>query len=310
MAETLLFQTNDPDSARRRRGVVRALPGARPTTATPLVVRLFSERPGHGGGAADRGLGPRRHTGSHGDHYSDHRRLGRRRRSSTSTAGWRVGFVSAATARDGPVVRYTFIEAMALSMLARSRGYFVLHAAGVVRDGDRGRSLAGPAGAGKSTLAMACARRGFGVFAEDAVFVAGPAGRARAVGHALDAAAPARRPRRCSRSSPDSPDRTRSRTASSRSRSTSTTSTRDARSRAPRPGRSSCCRATTGADADRSGCRGRSGRTLEVHWPWDGGWTAAHERGARELAAHGVYRLHINGTPDEAVDALEELVRA
>ena len=31
--------------------------------------------------------------------------------------------------------------------------------------------MSGPAGAGKSTLAMACARRGFGVFAEDAVFV-------------------------------------------------------------------------------------------------------------------------------------------
>ena len=46
----------------------------------------------------------------------------------------------------------------------------MLHAAGVVR-GDRGIALLGPAGAGKSTLAMACARRGFGVFAEDAVFV-------------------------------------------------------------------------------------------------------------------------------------------
>src|SRR6185369_6548608 len=75
-----------------------------------------------------------------------------------------------ATARDEPVVRYTFIESMALSLLARSRGYFVLHAAGVVR-GERGMALMGPAGAGKSTLTMACARRGFGVFAEDAIFV-------------------------------------------------------------------------------------------------------------------------------------------
>ena len=49
---------------------------------------------------------------------------------------------------------------------------------------------------------------------------------------------------------------------------------------------------------------------LEVHWPWDGGWTDAHERGARELGAHGVFRLHVNGPPDEAVDALEELARA
>ena len=37
-----------------------------------------------------------------------------------------------------------------------------IHAAGVARDGV-GVVIGGPAGAGKSTLAMACARRGFGV---------------------------------------------------------------------------------------------------------------------------------------------------
>ena len=96
-------------------------------------------------------------------------------------AGVAVGFVSPATARDGATVRYTFIEGMALSMLPRGRGYLVLHAAGVAR-GDVGIVLSGPAGAGKSTLAMACARRGFGVFAEDAVFVRRPTDRASSCG--------------------------------------------------------------------------------------------------------------------------------
>lgn len=45
-----------------------------------------------------------------------------------------------------------------------------LHAAAVVRDG-RALLLAGPSGAGKSTMAWACHAAGFGVLAEDTVFV-------------------------------------------------------------------------------------------------------------------------------------------
>ena len=47
---------------------------------------------------------------------------------------------------------------------------------------------------------------------------------------------------------------------------------------------------------------------LEVLWPFDGGWTAGHARGAALLAAGGVHRLHSNGTPDAAVDALEAVL--
>ena len=51
-----------------------------------------------------------------------------------------------------------------------------------------------------------------------------------------------------------------------------------------------------------------TGSDLEFLWPWDGGWTSDHERGAERLAAQPRYRLHMNGTPDEAVDALERLL--
>jgi hypothetical protein len=51
-----------------------------------------------------------------------------------------------------------------------------------------------------------------------------------------------------------------------------------------------------------------SEEAIEVLWPWDEGWTADHERGAELLGAGGLYRLHMNGTPDEAVDALEGLL--
>jgi hypothetical protein len=44
---------------------------------------------------------------------------------------------------------------------------------------------------------------------------------------------------------------------------------------------------------------------VEILWPWESGWTAAHERTAARLLEHGVLRLHLNSTPDEAVTALE-----
>jgi hypothetical protein len=49
---------------------------------------------------------------------------------------------------------------------------------------------------------------------------------------------------------------------------------------------------------------------MEVLWPSEGGWTAAHDRIAARLMDHGVLRLHLDGTPDEAVTALEEALAA
>src|SRR4029079_14586905 len=103
----------------------------------PLVLRLFSQAAPSGGAT----LGPivNRTTGhlyliSGGSSDAAVADL---------AAGVAHGFVSETTARDVPSVRYSFLESMALSLLARSRGYFVLHAAGVVR-GDRGIALQGP----------------------------------------------------------------------------------------------------------------------------------------------------------------------
>ncbi len=44
---------------------------------------------------------------------------------------------------------------------------------------------------------------------------------------------------------------------------------------------------------------------IETLWPWESGWTPAHERTAARLLDQGVLRLHLNSTPDEAVTALE-----
>ena len=299
MAEALRFETNDPALA----AAVDASFGQFPTPVDdrePLVVRLFSE-PAPSGAPT---LGPivNRTTGnlyliSGGSADIAVADL---------DAGLAHGFVSEATARDEPSVRYSFIEGMALSMLARSRGYFVLHAAGVVR-GDRGIVLQGPAGAGKSTLAIACARRGFGVFAEDAVFV-------RVRPNALEWwGLPW-----VQRLLPDArtlfpelaglPDHIRPNGESKI----------DVELDRVHPGCAVPC-AAPGPIVLLSRDDGGPTRiepvdagdvtdALEIHWPWDGGWSDVHERGAAMLGASGVFRLHVNGPPDEAVDALEGLL--
>lgn len=60
---------------------------------------------------------------------------------------------------------------VALVELAKRRGLYALHAAGVTAGG-RALLLAGGSGAGKSTLALALARAGCGVLGDDTVFLA------------------------------------------------------------------------------------------------------------------------------------------
>ena len=303
MAETLLFRTNDPALLAAADASFGRFPV--PTDGRPpLVVTLLSEAPRDGDGEADgRGEGSalpaRTRFRVHGRHYLITR--GDELAIVDGARGVATGFVSEATAADQSDARYSFIEAMSLSMLARNRGYLTIHAAGVVRNGI-GVAIGGPAGSGKSTLAMACARRGFGVFAEDVVFVrvlpaaiemwgqpwtqrlladvrdlfpalAGIEGRLQPNGEVkievdLDAVLPGR-----------------------------------AVPCAPAGPILGLVRGTGGptriepADTD-----------LDLLWAWDGGWTSSHDGAAARLAAQPRYRLHMNGAPDEAVDVLEALL--
>ena len=306
MAETLRFETNDP-------ALLAAADASFGRFAVPvdgreaLVVSLFTEpgRSGSPGADDDAWTITEVINRTYGSRYVT---TGGSRDVSVSDvdAGIAVGFVSPATARDAATVRYTFLEGMALSLLPRGRGYLVLHAAGVVW-GDSGILIAGRAGAGKSTLAMACARRGFGVFAEDAVFV-----RARSATLELwgipwvqrllpDAAAffpelseipPRRQPNGETKIEVDL-DRVQ-------------------------PGRAVPCamagpilllaRDTGGPTRIEPVKDATAHDALEIHWPWDGGWSAPHDHAAELLAGRRVHQLHMNGTPDEAVDAIERLM--
>ena len=80
--------------------------------------------------------------------------------------GFGFGWVTQATAADSPYLRYHVIEAMAHSLL-ENRHLVTLHAACVALDG-YGVLLAGDSGSGKSSLAYACAHRGWTYCSDDA----------------------------------------------------------------------------------------------------------------------------------------------
>ncbi|HYI21513.1 MAG TPA: hypothetical protein VEX62_02655, partial [Candidatus Limnocylindrales bacterium] len=87
-----------------------------------------------------------------------------------------TAFIDPAAMTDEATIRRSYIEGPALAMAAVTKGYIVVHASGIARDGI-GVALHGSEGSGKTTLAVASARRGIDVFAEDGVFVrAGPDG--------------------------------------------------------------------------------------------------------------------------------------
>ena len=83
----------------------------------------------------------------------------------------RLGVLSIARdALDSPLFRHHFLEALALTAL--DAVFFTpLHAACVSR-ASRGTLLCGDSGAGKSSLAYACARRGWTLVSDDAVHLA------------------------------------------------------------------------------------------------------------------------------------------
>ena len=80
--------------------------------------------------------------------------------------GFAFCWLTQAAAENTPYVRYNFLEHCVLSLLTQM--YLVpLHGA-CVRFRDRGVLLCGDSGAGKSSLAYACARRGWTFIADDA----------------------------------------------------------------------------------------------------------------------------------------------
>lgn len=82
------------------------------------------------------------------------------------TAGFGFAYVTAIAVNHPNYLRYHFLESMAYSLLD-TRHVAAIHAACIGRRG-HGILLAGESGAGKSSLAYACARRGWTYISDDA----------------------------------------------------------------------------------------------------------------------------------------------
>ena len=207
---------------------------------------------------------------------------------------------------DPARLRYTYIEGPALGMLVASRGYFALHASGVSREG-AGVALHGPEGAGKTTLAVACARRGLDVFAEDGVFVR--AGRDGLEFWGLPW---------IQRLVPDARDLFPELAGMEAIRQPNLEMKLEVELERYYPGRSRpdahpaavvvLAREDGAGEAVVLLDEAEKKDLVEVQAPWSLEWSEQHEKAAALLDALPVYRLYVNGTPDEAVDLIEELL--
>jgi len=83
--------------------------------------------------------------------------------------GYALGFVTPELVADDAHFRYNVLECLSL-LLASRRDRTPIHAGAVAHAG-RAALLFGASGSGKSTLCYACACEGFGVLAEDVVYV-------------------------------------------------------------------------------------------------------------------------------------------
>ncbi len=221
-------------------------------------------------------------------------------------AGIATSYIDPSGLADSARLRYTYIEGPALSMIVAGRGYFVVHASGVARAGV-GIALHGQEGAGKTTLAVACARRGLDVFAEDGVFVRAGRGGLEFWGMPW-----------VQRLMPDARDMFPELSGIEAVRQPNLEMKLEVSLDRYYPGRS-VPRANPAAVVvlDRHARPGEGFVLLddaakkdlvEVQWPWPTEWTERHDRAAAPFDALPIYRLHVNGTPDEAVDLLEELL--
>lgn len=295
MAEALLFRTNDPllmaaaDRAFGRFAV--------PEGGTPLEVRLMVDADGPAALFDPRQLRPRVQAHLHTITLD-----ARNHAAVDLERGVAIGTVTPEVARDADFVRYAFIEAMGLSMLARARGYVAIHASAVVHRG-RAAILQGPAGAGKSTLAVAAARLGLGVLAEDVVFARATAGDVELWGMPW-----------IQRLLPDAVDHFPELAGIEPRVQPNGEHKIEVDLDVLRPG---AARPSAPAGAILLLARGSGGPTgvqplaaaeasagFEVLWPWGDGWSPGHEAVIRQLLATRAGRLHVNGSPAAAAEVL------
>jgi hypothetical protein len=302
MGEPLLFQTNHPLLLETADESFGRFPACPPDTARPLIAQLCVTEPR---GPEPEGAHPL--PVYHTQEHLFHLQVGQDNFAVVDLQkGFAFGLVTPGMARDRAFVRVTFVEAMCLSMLSLARNFSNLHAACVVKNGVS-LILQGPNNTGKSTLAYACARRGYQVLTEDIVHV-----KVRPEGVTLWGA-----PWKlhllvdAQLFFPELSNLTPALQINGEWKLEV-----DLESLYPhstlvqtRPGLMVLAeRGTAGRTRIEPVSREQALSHSEIIWPWQTGWSEALERGSQSLLDGGTFRLHINGTPDDAVDALDGLV--
>jgi hypothetical protein len=170
LGETLLFETNHPALLEAAQAAFGRFPRPSPAAPGPLALRLLAMPAGLPASPAPWPT-PQYRTQAHLFTVT----VGQL---ATAVAdlerGFSLGFVDPALLVDLGFVRYVLVEALAFAMLATARHSIPLHAAGVVRQGGA-LLLCGSSCSGKSSLALACLRRGYRLVSENTLFLKGPA---------------------------------------------------------------------------------------------------------------------------------------
>jgi hypothetical protein len=302
MGEPLLFQTNHPlllESADESFGRFPPCPAS---AAHPLVVRLFvRELPEPEASIAHK------LPIYHNQEALFHIQVGEHNFAIVDLgAGFAFGVITPAMLHDRAFVRVTFVEAMSLSMLSIARNFSNLHAACVVKN-SLSIILQGPNNTGKSTLAYACARRGYQVLTEDVVHVKVRPQGAELWGapwklHLLVDA---------QRFFPELSHLKPALQINGEWKLEVDLETMFPQSTLMQamPGIVILlARGSGGHTRFEPISREEAMRNSEIIWPWKIGWTDELERGSQSLLDGGTFRLHMNGNPEETVNVLDQLV--
>lgn len=307
MGQLLLFQTNSPvllQAASEAFGSFPRFSGEQ--ASSPLVLRLFAHEvelaPGHR--EDDEHPRPLYRTQGHLFYVT----VGA---SSTAVAdllrGYAFGFVAPAVVQDRTLVRYVFLEGLAFAMLGTARQFIPVHAACVVKGGTS-LVLQGSSGRGKSTLAYACVRRGYQMLAEDGLLVECLSDGARIWGWPWKLHLLPDSKRFFSELEHEQPQLQINGEWKLEIESElffpGSTTTNAAPGlvifleRGAAPGRACVEPLPIGEAVER----------FEVVWPWQVGWPEEKEQRVFRLLERGTYRLRMEGSPDDAVDALDAVL--
>ncbi|MFZ4663752.1 MAG: hypothetical protein ACOYNY_42520 [Caldilineaceae bacterium] len=311
MGEQIRVQTNSAAVLEAARLAFDRFPPAPatdvpPTGAPPLVIDLFVEPPKDP--AADLPSSALPQPVFHTKGHLFHLNVGLANSLLVDMqTGYSVGFLTPAVVQDLSFIRNVFLELPAQAMLGLARDFVAIHAACVVKDGVS-VLIQGESGTGKSTLAFASLRRGFQILAEDVVQVKVQSERLHLWGipwkfHLL---------RDSLRFFPELADHQLRMQVNGEWKLEVELDELIAGAtitNAP-PGLLVFLERTTtppGTHIERLSPAETRQRFSAV-WSWEVGWQDLYDQVLTRWLAQGSYRLLMNGTPDEAVDALAALI--